>query len=920
MELAIAGNEPDIILITEILPKAHCNTLTSARLSLCGYSSVFNFDPDTTSPFSVRGVGIYVSEKLSFSEVHFDTCNFVEHIWIQVKLRGHDSLLVGCIYRSPSSDLHQSTINLCDLMLSIQGYSHVLICGDFNYPNINWSSLSCTSSCSQMFLDSIHDSYLSQHVTEPTHYRLNTTANVLDLVFTNEEAMINTINYLPGIGSSDHVCLQFNLLCYSTCTKASLPRYNLHQANFHKMRNLIEEVNWDEILSPLDIHSAWQIFVTKFTDFLDDCIPLDVPRRKLCIFMNQRALNLRNRKRKLWNKYTRSSSRDDYLHYCQIRNELRNLTRRLRSNYENKLVSRAKENPRQLWKYINSQLKVHPSIDSIRNPDNTISHSDGEKCESLNGYFAGVFTREDLSSVPSFYIPNVVDPLSDIEFTPQEVYGKLSTLNPAKASGPDGWPILSLKECGQQLSVPLSILFNKSFNSSTLPDAWKEALVTPIFKKGDRTIASNYRPISLTSPIVKMMESIIRDRIMDHMVKHNLFTPHQHGFTAGRSCVTQLLTSLNDWTKSLERGHSVDIIYFDFAKAFDSVPHTRLLTKLESYGLTGNLLGWLKGFLVGRKQRVVINGETSTWCNVLSGVPQGSVLGPLLFNIYVNDIPIQVSSCVLQFADDFKMYRVIHNAQDFQQLQDDINKLYEWANKWQLKFNISKCFLLHLGPPHEFGEYNINGTTISSSDTIKDLGVLIDENLKFHSHTASVITRANRTLAIVHKTFNFTDNHMFLALYKSLIRPVIEYGNTIWGPHYALDQQNIEKIQRRATRALAGLQDISYTDRLRILGLPSLQYRRLRGDMILLYRLVNNDIGVDFSDFFTISSSTVTRGHMYKLYKPHATTRARHNFFSIRSVNSWNSLPDYVVTAQSLDVFKNQLDNFFSDQMTQIDF
>ena len=257
---------------------------------------------------------------------------------------------------------------------------------------------------------------------------------------------------------------------------------------------------------------------------------------------------------------------------------------------------------------------------------------------------------------------------------------------------------------------------------------------------------------------------------------------------------------------------------------------------------------------MGRKERVVTNGETSTWCNVLSGVPQGSVLGPLSFNIYDNDIPIQVSSSVLQFADDLKMFRVIQDAQDFQQLQDDINKLLAWANKWQLRFNTSKCFLLHLGPPHEYGEYNIQGTIISSCDTIKDLGVLIDDNLKFHSHATSVISKANRTLASIRKTFHFTDNHMFVTLYKSLVRPVIEYGNIIWGSHYSLDQQNIEKIQRRATRTLAGLKDTPYTERLCILGLPSLQYRRLRGDMILLYCLVNNDIGIDFSDLYHLLS------------------------------------------------------------------
>ena len=171
------------------------------------------------------------------------------------------------------------------------------------------------------------------------------------------------------------------------------------------------------------------------------------------------------------------------------------------------MVSGAKENPRQLWKFINSQLKVRPSLDSLCGPNDTVIHSDKEKCELLNEYFASVFTREDLTSIPSFYVPQVVeDPIADIEFTPQDVYVKLSTLNSAKASGPNDWPLLSLKKCREQLCLPLSILFTKSFNSSSLPDAWKEALIAPIFKKGDRTVPSNYRPISLTSPIVKIME------------------------------------------------------------------------------------------------------------------------------------------------------------------------------------------------------------------------------------------------------------------------------------------------------------------------------------------------------------------------------------------------------------------------------
>ena len=205
------------------------------------------------------------------------------------------------------------------------------------------------------------------------------------------------------------------------------------------------------------------------------------------------------------------------------------------------------------------------------------------------------------------------------------------------------------------------------------------------------------------------MESIIKDNIQEHMISNNLILSNQHGFTAGRSCTTKLLTTINYWTKALEEGHSVDVLYFNFAKAFDSVPHNCFIAKLQGLGVSGRLLTWLKNFLVNRKQKVVLNTCSSSWSSVKSSVPQGSVLGPVLFNIYVSDMPRNVDSILLQFADDVKMFRAIKTTQDFHCLQSDIDKLVAWCKLWQLNFNVSKCNLLHLGSLHTFGEYTING-------------------------------------------------------------------------------------------------------------------------------------------------------------------------------------------------------------------
>ena len=232
--------------------------------------------------------------------------------------------------------------------------------------------------------------------------------------------------------------------------------------------------------------------------------------------MTREALHLKNRKCKLWNKYQRSKLTADYQLYCQSRNKLRNLTRSLRRSYEAKLASNRNNNIKQFWKYVNSRLKTRPSISSLKHDDNSTVDSDQDKCQLFNEFFSSVFTVEDCTSIPQ--LPNDChSTLTTTTITPSVVFDKLSQLNPTKAPGPEGWPLFCLKECAEELSIPLSILFNKSMETSTLPDHWKEALVIPAFKKGDRTRVNNYHPISLTLPICKIMESIIKDSIQQHL-------------------------------------------------------------------------------------------------------------------------------------------------------------------------------------------------------------------------------------------------------------------------------------------------------------------------------------------------------------------------------------------------------------------
>ena len=287
--------------------------------------------------------------------------------------------------------------------------------------------------------------------------------------------------------------------------------------------------------------------------------------------------------------------------------------------------------------------------------------------------------------------------LSDIAVTKQEVEKKLLKLNTSKAPGDDQIHPKILKENAEIISDFLSILFTKSLVKGQLPSDWKAAVVVPLHKKGNKKKTENYRPVSLTSIVCKILESIIRDKLLWHMDTNNLFTIHQHGFRNSRSCVTQLLEVLEDWTEILDEGSCLDCIYLDFSKAFDTVPHQRLLNKLHNYGIRGKVRTWIENFLENRSQSVKIGNTRSVKANVISGIPQGSILGPILFLIFINDLPEVVQSTVKLFADDTKIYSRVNSQDEHNKLQGDLDNLATWSDTWQLKFNAQKCKSMHLG-------------------------------------------------------------------------------------------------------------------------------------------------------------------------------------------------------------------------------
>ena len=350
----------------------------------------------------------------------------------------------------------------------------------------------------------------------------------------------------------------------------------------------------------------------------------------------------------------------------------------------------------------------------------------------------------------------------------------------------------------------------------------------------------------------------------------------------------------------------------DYQKAFDTVPNNRLLSKLESYNLGEEMISWIRHFLSGRKQQVSINGANSNWQEVTSGIPQGSVIGPILFVIYINDLPDLVKSSVYLFADDTKIFKIIDDQNDRDTLQEDLEKLTEWSQTWLLKFHPDKCKFMHIGknePPSDF-HYNLMNTPLEQFQQEKDIGVIIDDKLNFENHISQKVKKANSMFSIIRRSFQYLDEKTFLPLYKALVRSHLDYASSVWFPYKEKHINLIEGVQRRATKQIPGLSNLTYEERLRKLKLPTLKYRRYRGDMIELYKMASGNYDPEITDFIkwreNFTSRETGRGNKKKLFTQRPRLDLRKNSFTVRATSIWNSLPDSVASANNINTFKKQ--------------
>ena len=521
------------------------------------------------------------------------------------------------------------------------------------------------------------------------------------------------------------------------------------------------------------------------------------------------------------------------------------------------------------------------------------------------------------------------EPLEQIQVETKGVEKLLHKIQPHKAKGPDNIPNYVLKNCSSTLAPGIALIFQKSLDSSTLPKDWTDANVSPIYKKGDRQSAENYRPVSLTSVLSKTLEHIVCHTMHKHFDKHNVLTNLNHGFRKGFSCETQLTITVDDLCRNLDKAIQTDVAILDFSKAFDKVPHDKLLFKLDAYGIRGQLQDWIRSFLTKRNMRVIVEGSASSETTVDSGVPQGTVLGPLLFLCHINDLPDRAKfSFVRLFADDCLLYRTIRNIDDQLALQEDLRQLEIWASDWGMSFNAAKCYILSINSRQSF-YYQLNGTILKHVDNNPYLGLLISKDLKWATHIEKTTKKASSTLGFIQRNLRRCPQNCRKTAYIALVRSTLEYGSIIWDPHLQKDIDRLEKIQRKAARFIT--QDYrsrdpgSMTNMLKELELPTLQQRRKENRLGFLYKISRDEVPAIPSEAYLtpvrnkrrvkaknfencVSSNFVTRHQLLheNCYKPIAgNTVIYNNSYFPRTISEWNQLSD--TSAPSLDIFKQHL-------------
>ena len=845
---------------------------------------------------------------------------------------------VACIYRSTALvTIKDNSKLMCALEnMPINNERELLLVGDVNLPHVNWDEGTVSRPSGSFdkrllmeaeFLSVFNRKGLHWHVTESST-RVRKVGNsaqtsLLDQVFTYNDGLVRSVGVLAPVGKSDHVTLLVELKVANDPQYSQSEKKSWFKVDEEFVKTHSSDIDWMYSSADLKVEQMWSEMLNKLSLISDKVPSISLKTSKNGEVLQRLPWDCSNlvRKRKckdaVWKEFDRDPCLANFNVASYEQKVYENAEIKAKMKYEKKITKCFKSNCKPLFNYLKSKSTIRKSVNKLHKIDGSETKSPLETAEVLADFFHSVFQPEPFGPLPKdcYSKRSKVLPESDFLFNyflenellvhPESVTKLLKELDVNKSMGPDGVHPKLIKYLSQDQSFvdAIVLLFRACITERCIPEVWKTAIVVALHKKGSVHNPNEYRPVSLTCILCKVYEKLVREYILEGIEK--AISSKQHGFTRGRSCLSNLLETIDVVNDLLAEGGCADILYFDFSKAFDSVPHHRLLIKLKGFGIPDYILDILEDFLVGRSMRVKVGDVFSTIKFILSGVPQGSVLGPLLFLLFVNDLPEGIRSILKLFADDVKM---IVDPNNFSNISLDLELLELWEAQWCLKFNVQKCMVMQIGLSNPKNQYSFGGESLRCVDNEKDLGVTFNSSFSFEDHVRNSIAKANRTIAWVTRNVISREPSVMLGLYKSLIKPHIEYCSQAWAPmarhgNWSLILE-LEAVQRSFTRMIDGLGLMTYRERLDKLNLTTLLERRVRGDLIEMFK-IQEDFVCYGSDLFGRSGRTVAARS-----KTHRFTTRETDFFAQRVLCYWNKLPADVKCSESVTSFKSRIDSF----------
>ena len=862
----------------------------------------------------------------------------------------HEKNCIVCIIYRPPSCKSADFLPILDKVndkLKDHTESDLIICGDFNFTHADWSDPECRKTSAVLGDDKIQlnkllnltdDYFLQQLITKPTRNQ-----NTLDLMFTNitDSPFDCTISEYKTLSDHNVIDLKLNH-DQPTPDKTELPivrngykKYNFYKADYDAINSDLNSINWQEELGDKPVGEQ----INKFNDILLNIVSKHTEeiqpyrkRYKSKFYRERRALW--RRRNRVLSKRTSENNKEKLLEEIEINIKKSHMAERLHN--EHQAIDKISSNSKYFYTYANKSRKSKGKIGPLINKDTKeVISEPADIAESLQTQYCSVFTKPD----PTKHIDNIQEffsdansnntphqpSLSDIKFSEEDIVTAIKKTKPNAAAGPDGIPTILLKECSQQLSKPLYIIYRNSLDTGEVPNLLKDAIVIPIHKGGLKSDVKNYRPVSLISQILKILEKVLCVKIVFHLEDNNLLNKNQHGFRKFRSCLSQLIEHYDNILEAVSAGNNVDVIYLDYSKAFDVVDHHILLRKLQDSGITGKIGTWISNFISDRKQTVTVNQKQSRSETVTSGVPQGSVLGPILFLIMISDIDTDIiKSTVSSFADDTKVSHIVQLRQDCLDLQASLDTIYDWSDTNNLKFNSLKFQALRYGNNKNNSDFSYKtpaGEDIPNEDTIKDLGIHMSRNMKFHDHIETTASKCRSLSGWILRTFTTREAVPMLKLFNSLLLPRIDYCSQLWSPHLVGDWNKLEAIQRRFTSKISDLRDLDYWSRLKCLKQYSLQRRAERYKILYCWKIMEG-LAPNLSTNSIQVKHSERRGRFCVLPKLKNSllcsakiNTIRENSFSVQGPKLFNSLPmkNRNITGVSVETFKYHLDKLLTN-------